>query len=434
MHMAVIIKHVAAGSPAARRHILPGEELVSINGHAIEDVLDYRFYLTDSSVQLVIRDAVGKLRVLRLHKEDEEDIGLEFDTYLMDKQRSCRNKCIFCFIDQMPPGMRESLYFKDDDSRLSFLFGNYITLTNLSEREADRIVAMHISPINISVHTTNPALRCQMMGNRFAGDSLRHLKRFAQAGIRINCQLVLCPGINDGQELQRTMEDLAALAPAVESVAAVPVGLTRYREGLHELHPYTPEEAAAVIDILEAFGDRLLRETGNRLFYPADEFYLKAGRPLPPVGFYGELSQLENGVGLMALLQEEFVTALQESAETPKGSRITLATGVAAAPFIRALIDEAGKKWHNLQIDVQAIRNEFFGETIDVAGLVTGGDIRRQLAGRTGDILLIPDAMLRWEGDRFLDDVTPEELEKALDTRVVPVPVKGEALVEALLL
>lgn len=432
--MAVVIKDVATGSPAAQKKIQPGEKLISINGHEIADVLDYRFFLTESVLKLVVEGVQGKKRVLRLHKEEYEDIGLEFETYLMDKQHACRNKCIFCFIDQLPPGMRESLYFKDDDSRLSFLFGNYITLTNLSEHEVDRIIRMHISPINISVHTTNPELRCRMMGNRFAGDSLRILHRFAQAGIRINCQLVLCPGVNDGEELLRTMRDLSALMPAVESVAAVPVGLTRYREGLYDLHPYTPEEAAAVIDCMEDFGGRLLREKGNRLFYPADEFYLKAGRAMPPVSFYGEMSQLENGVGIMALLEEEFLAALADCEDVPRGTGMTLATGVAAAPFMQSLVDEAAKKWHNLQIDVQAIRNEFFGETIDVAGLVTGGDIRRQLEGRTGEILLIPDVMLRREGDCFLDDVTPKELEQALHTKVVAVPVDGAQLVQALLL
>ena len=372
-------------------------------------------------------------RRVRLRKAYEEDIGLEFETYLMDKQHACRNKCIFCFIDQMPPGMRESLYFKDDDSRLSFLFGNYITLTNLSEHEVERIISMHISPMNISVHTTNPALRCEMMKNRFAGETLSILGRLAAAGIRINCQLVLCPGVNDGEELTRTMTDLAGLIPAVESVAAVPVGLTRYLEGLQPLRPYTAAEAADVIDRMESFGAGLLERTGNRVFYPADEFYLKAGRPIPPVEFYGSLSQLENGVGMVALLRSQFSQALDGCGDTPRGSRMILATGVAAAPLMKAMVDEATKKWHNLQVEVAPIINRFFGETITVAGLVTGGDLIGQLRGKRADILLIPDAMLRHEKDRFLDDVTPQDVERALNVRLEAVPVDGDALVEALL-
>lgn len=431
--MAVTIKQVLPGSPAARKKLAGGMNLVSINGHEIMDVLDYRFYMTEARLTLEVETG-GILRTVKIRKDEDEDLGLEFETYLMDSQHSCRNKCIFCFIDQLPPGMRPSLYFKDDDSRLSFLFGNYITLTNVSEHEVQRIIDMHISPIHISVHTTNPELRCRMMGNRFAGDSLSALYRFAAAGIRIECQLVLCPGYNDGAELQRTMEDLARLAPAVESVAAVPVGVTRFREGLAPLRPFTGEECAAVIDAMEAFGDRQAAETGNRLFYPADEFYVKAGRPVPGVAFYGEMSQLENGVGMMALLKSEFEEALEQETRRPQGSRLTLATGTAVAPFLRSLIDGAAKKWHNLHVEVCAIRNEFFGETIDVAGLVTGGDILKQLGGRAGDRLLIPDVMLRHDGACFLDDMTPQELSEGLGVPLTVVGGDGQALVEALLL
>lgn len=432
--MSVTIRSVEAGSPAARKKLRGGMILHRINGHEIIDVLDYRFYMMESRLTLEIEDEDGKRRTVKLRKNEDEDPGLEFDTYLMDKQHSCRNQCIFCFIDQLPPGMRESLYFKDDDSRLSFLFGNYITLTNLTEHEIERIIAMHISPVHISVHTTNPDLRCKMMGNRFAGESLSALYRFAEAGIRIECQLVLCPGYNDGEELQRSMEDLARLAPAVESVAAVPVGITQYREGLTPLRPFTPEECDRVIDAIEAMGDRMEKETGNRTFYPADEFYVKAGRPIPDAPFYGEMSQLENGVGMMALLKDEFMTALEDEARTPAGSRLTLATGVAAAPFIQSLIDEAAKKWHNLDVTVIAVRNEFFGETIDVAGLVTGGDIGRQLPGRVGDRLLIPDVMLRHDGACFLDDVTPAQLSEELGVPLTVVGSDGQALLDALLL
>lgn len=431
--MAVLITGVADRSPAAGKKIKPGDRLLSLNGHTVEDVLDYRFYLMESKLELLLETEKGRRKV-RIRKDCDEDIGLQFETYLMDKQHTCRNKCIFCFIDQMPPGMRDSLYFKDDDSRLSFLFGNYITLTNLSEHEVERITSMHISPVNISVHTTNPALRCQMMNNRFAGDTLTILERFAAAGIRINCQLVLCPGINDGEELTRTMKDLERLLPAVESVAGVPVGLTKYREGLYPLRTYTAEEAADVIDRMEAAGAALLERIGSRIFYPADEFYLKAGRPIPDASFYGAMSQLENGVGMVALLRSQFTQALEACEEKPAGSRLLLATGVAAAPLLKAMVDEARKKWHNLQIEVVPIINYFFGETINVAGLVTGGDLIRQLAGKAADILLIPDVMLRHEQDRFLDDVTPEEVENALGIRLKAVAVDGDSLVDALLL
>lgn len=430
--MAVVIKEVQKDSPAYKKGIRAGEKLVAVNGHSVQDVLDYRFYLMEPTLSVAVEGNRG-LRVLRIHKGEYDDLGLEFDTYLMDKQHACRNKCIFCFIDQLPPGMRESLYFKDDDSRLSFLFGNYITLTNLTEHEVSRIIDMHISPINVSVHTTNPELRCRMMNNRFAGDSLGILRRFAAAGLHIECQLVLCPGWNDGEELHRTMEDLAALRPAVESVAAVPVGLTKYREGLPPLRMFTKEEAAAVIDAMEAFGERMLAESGNRLFYPADEFYLKAERSIPDANFYGEMSQLENGVGLVALLRSQFREAMEGCDAAAGGTPVTLATGASAAPILRELVDEAGKKWHNLRVQVIAIKNEFFGETINVAGLVTGGDIIRQLRGIDTPVLVIPDVMLRHEQDRFLDDVTPEQVEQALGVRLQVLPVGGEELLRALL-
>ncbi|HIW74264.1 MAG TPA: DUF512 domain-containing protein [Firmicutes bacterium] len=432
--MGVTITGVAAGSPAARRGIRAGDELLRMNGHDIEDVLDYRFYMGEAALTLTL-SREGKKRLLRLHKRPEEDPGLEFATYLMDAQHSCRNRCIFCFIDQLPPGMRESLYFKDDDSRLSFLFGNYVTLTNLSEHEIQRIIAMHISPINISVHTTNPALRCRMMGNRFAGDRLEVMRRFAAAGIRMECQLVLCPGVNDGEELARTMEDLAALAPAVESVAAVPVGLTRYRQGLPALRMYTREEAAAVVRQLEAFGERMLAAHGNRIFYPADEFYLQAGLPVPEdEAYYGDFSQLENGVGMTALLKAQFRRAMEACTGEPRGSRLTLATGAAARPLLEELAGEAKARWPAIRAEVVSVRNDFFGETITVAGLVTGGDLIRQLKGRTGEVLVIPEVMLRHEGDIFLDGVSREDVERELGVKLVVSPVDGDALLEALFL
>lgn len=431
--MAVTVTAVLPKSPAYKKRIHAGDRLLTVNGHEIIDVLDYQFYLHETKLQLELDTPKG-LRKVTIRKAEEADIGLEFDTYLMDKQRACRNKCVFCFIDQMPPGMRDSLYFKDDDSRLSFLFGNYITLTNLSEHEVQRIIDMHISPINISVHTTNPELRCKMMNNRFAGESLRFIKQFADAGIRMNCQLVLCPEWNDKAELERSMHDLAVYAPMVESVAVVPVGLTKYREGLTPLRPFTKDEACAVIDAVELFGRQMLAATGHRVVYPADEWYIKAERPIPNEEFYEEMSQLENGVGLVALLRSQFTEALADcEAQTATDTKTVLVTGVAAAPFLTQMVTEAAQRFPQLNVQVVAIENRFFGETITVAGLVTGRDILCQLEGVQCDRILIPEVMLRREGDRLLDDVTPEEIADALHTAVQVVPVDGVALLSALI-
>ena len=431
--MAVTITGVVPGSPAAKKRIRAGDRLVAVNEKPIVDVLDYRFYEVEERLTLQLETASGP-RTVKLRKPEYADIGLEFETYLMDKQHTCRNQCVFCFIDQMPPGMRDSLYFKDDDSRLSFLFGNYITLTNLSEHEIERIISLHITPINVSVHTTNPELRCRMMNNRFAGETLGLLRRFADAGIHMNCQLVLCPGWNDGEELERSMHDLAALSPAVESVAVVPVGLTKYREGLTPLRLFTAEEAAVVLDAVENFGNVLSKCIGTRLIYPADEWYIKAGRPIPDEAFYEEMSQLENGVGMSALMRAQFTEALEQcEASAAVGTDTVVVTGVAAEPLLKELVETAAKAYPGIRARVQAIRNEFFGETITVAGLVTGGDLKEQLNGVSCERVLVPDVMLRHEKDRFLDDITPEELEQALGVRVQIVTADGDSLLRALL-
>lgn len=431
--MAVKIASVDPGSPAMHARIQAGDTLLQINGRDIEDVLDYRFYIPDSRLKLTIETAKGKKRLLRVKKEPYEELGLEFETYLMDKQHSCRNKCIFCFIDQLPPGMRESLYFKDDDSRLSFLFGNYITLTNLSEHEVERIIEMHISPINVSVHTTNPELRCKMMKNRFAGDCLNTLYRFVEAGLAVQCQLVLVPGYNDGAELQRSLEDLAALGPSVRSVAAVPVGLTKYREGLEKLRLFNKEEARQVIRQMTEIGDRQLKKTGSRVFYPADEWYIRAELPIPDSDFYEDYPQLENGVGMIAYLREQFIDAMDASDACPSAKRLVIATGVAAAPFLRELTEAARKKWPALQVQVVAIRNDFFGENITVSGLITGQDLIAQLKNVPMDTLLLPTNMLRQEGDCFLDDMTWQQVEQALHVTIQFIQeTDGAALLEAL--
>lgn len=430
--MPVLISGVEPRSHAHRAGLRAGDTLLSINNNKINDVLDYRFYMTDRVLHLEYQRG-GEVYNAVVKKGEYEELGLTFDTFLMDNQLSCKNKCIFCFVDQLPKGMRDTLYFKDDDSRMSFLLGNYITLTNMTDEDIARIVKMKISPINISVHTTNPELRVRMMKNKNSGDSLRHLKTLADAGIRINAQLVLCPGINDGEELVRSLNDLARLYPALESIALVPVGITKHREGLYPLTPYTREEARETIRIAHEFSDRFLEQNGTRLAYPADEFFIKAGLPIPDSEYYGEFSQLDNGVGMIALMREEFYTALEDISPSDTVRKVTVATGVDAQPFLAELVDALKEKWHNLTCDVVAIRNEFFGETITVAGLVTGQDLIASLKDRDlGEELLIPEVMLRYEKDMFLDSVTVAEAEQALNTRITCVSCGGEQFLHAI--
>ncbi len=430
--MSVTIASVKENSPAYKYGIKAGELLCSINGHEIVDVLDYRFYQLERELSLELVSKEGKRRLLKLKKAEYEEIGLEFSTYLMDKQHSCRNKCIFCFIDQLPKGMRSSLYFKDDDSRLSFLFGNYITLTNLTEHEISRIIKMHISPINVSVHTTNPELRVKMMHNRFAGESLKTLRRFADEGIVINCQIVACPGINDGAELVRTLNDLNDMKVAMTAV--VPVGLTRYREGLYPLTPYTKESAAETVDIVERFGNESKRRTGCRRFFAADELYIKAGREIPDAQFYEDFPALENGVGLIALLRDEVNLELEETPFNAELHRtLSIACGTSAAPYLREITNSVRRKFPNVSVNIYPIKNDFFGGGINVSGLVVGRDLINQLQGKPlGERLLIPSVMLNFDNTVFLDDTTPAEVEQALNVPVLPVNNNGEQFICAI--
>ena len=431
--MPVQITSVDPGSIAERHGIHAGDVLHSINGHPIADVLDYRFYLMNSVLHIML-DSDGRKRLLRIRKQEYEDIGLEFETYLMDKKHSCTNKCVFCFVDQLPKGMRESLYFKDDDSRLSFLFGNYITMTNMNDEDVDRICRMHISPINVSVHTTNPELRVRMMGNRFAGDKLRFLPKLAESGITLNTQLVLCPGWNDGPELDRSLRDLSALYPAVQSVALVPVGLTFHREGLCKLEAYTKETAAQVIRQAEAFNRQWMKDGRDRLAYPADEFFLKAEIPVPEAEYYGAFDQLENGVGMLSLMWKEVIEAAEELEPDDRARTITLATGAAASALMKNIVDFLQKKWHNLKCEVVTIVNNFFGPSVTVAGLITGGDLMAQLGGKAlGEELLIPAVMLRSEDSICLDDVPLQQIADTLRIPVHPVQNDGGRLVRAIL-
>ena len=428
------IASVDPHSPARKAGVRPGETLTHINGHPIVDVLDYKFYAYDPRLELTLTEENGGSRTLRIRKEEGEDLGLNFETYLMDRARSCANKCIFCFVDQMPPGMRDTLYFKDDDARLSFLMGNYMTLTNLSQREIQRIIDLRISPINISVHATDPELRTAMLKNPRAGECLSIMERFAKAGIEMNCQIVACPGVNDGPALARTMEDLGKLHPAVTSVAVVPVGVTKFREGLCRIEPYTKEQAAALIDQVEKFAAAFLEKQGTSLVWCSDEFYLMAGRELPEKAYYEDMDQLENGVGMLRLLLHQAVMGLEEE-EPEQTEPFSIATGLSAAPFVQEIVDNARKQCGNIKGTVYPIINRFFGETITVSGLITGTDLIEQLRGKAlGSRLLIPDNMLR-AGERvFLDDVTVDQVEQALGVTVVPVPAdSGFDLADAIL-
>lgn len=434
--MSVVIGSVEPDSLAEKAGLAPGDILCTMDGHPVEDVLDYRFYMVNTKVTLEGTTAEGEPWAKTIRKGQYDDLGLEFDSYLMDEQRLCKNKCVFCFIDQMPPGLRDSLYCKDDDSRMSFLFGNYITLTNLREQDVQRILDMHISPVNISVHTTSPQLRVKMMKNPSAGEVLRYLPRLAAGGIKINAQLVLCPGINDGEELERSLRDLCAYAPGLQSLAVVPVGLTRYREGLPELRLFSQPEAQAVIAAVNRYGDDMLAHHGQRICFAADEFYLAAEEPVPAGDFYEDYAQLENGVGLLALLQQEFrdALALEPVPEEAISRRITLATGTAAYPYLLAMAQAAEAQFPGLSIQVVEITNHFFGATITVAGLVTGSDLSAQLGDKSlGEELLLPAVMLRHEGDLFLDSLSLDELSRTLHVPIRTVPNDGFALLDALL-
>ncbi len=431
--MAVVIKNVTAHSPADKAGIKGGDTLVKINGHNINDVLDYEFYATDKNIEISLVN-----RTVKLINKEYEDIGLNFETYLMSEKQHCKNNCIFCFISQMPKGMRDTLYFKDDDARLSFLQGNYITMTNLTDDEVDRIIKMKL-PINISVHTTNPELRCKMTKNPCAGDSLKYLKRLADAGITLNTQIVLVPSYNDGKELEKTLTDLCMLYPAVKSIAVVPVGLTKHRENLPALSLIDKEGAEKAIDTITLFGDMMYEKYGTRVVYASDEFYITAERPMPDYEYYENFDQFENGIGMCASLKKEFYDALadkREYGETDnKKRKVSVATGVLASPLIKELADSLKNDFPDTTVDVYTIKNDFFGESITVAGLITAQDIINQLSqykGQLGDRLLITENMTKAQSNLFLDDMTTEDVERALDVNIVSVANDGYELLDAI--
>ena len=417
------VSSVDPGSPLDGK-VFPGDELRFVNRHPIRDVLDYKYWTYDKVLVLEFKNA----GTLRLRKHPGQDLGLNFESYLMDRPTGCANRCVFCFIDQLPRGLRPTLYFKDDDARLSFLTGNYITCTNLSERELQRICDLRISPLNISVHATDPQLRSRLLGNPRGGEILPILGRFAEAGIRMECQIVCVPGWNDGAALQKTMEDLAALHPQVESVSIVPVGLTAHRQALPVLSPFTKEQAAACVRLVEAFSGKCLAEHGSRIFFCSDELYLKAGLPLPEDDAYEGYPQLENGVGLLRLLDTEFTAALAARGGPVNGPAFAIATGKAAEPFLRSLVERSGADGR-----VYGVPNDFLGHTIDVAGLLTGGDLLRHLRDKDlGQRLLIPHTMLRDGEGVFLDDMTPADLSRELGVPVIPVENDGAKLLAAM--
>ena len=424
-----VIASVEPGSIAEELELEAGDILLEINGNKIEDVFDYHYLMNEEYVEILVRKANGEEWELEIEKEFEEDLGVSFENGMMDDYRHCTNKCIFCFIDQMPPGMRETLYFKDDDTRLSFLQGNYVTLTNLKENDVEKIMKYKLSPINISFQTTNPELRCKMLHNRFAGESLKIVDRLVEAGITINGQIVLCKNWNDGEELERSMKDLYKYLPNLQSVSVVPVGLSKYREGLEPLEPFTKEDAKKVIAQIEKWQKKAVEEFGLHFIHASDEWYLLAEDELPKEESYDGYLQLENGVGMLRLLETEFQDALLEKSGDSVKRKVSIATGKLAAPFISKLMEDLKKKYTETEVMVYDITNEFFGERITVAGLITGQDLKKQLKNQDlGEKLLLPCHMLRSGEEVFLDDVTVSELSEYLQIPIEIVDSDGAIL------
>lgn len=429
----VRITGIIKNSPAHKtKKIWTGDVLISINGHEIHDVLDYMYYCAENKISMTLMRDNLKFNV-SLKKSEYDDLGLEFETFLMDKKQSCRNKCVFCFIDQMPPNMRETLYFKDDDARLSFLQGNYVTLTNLEQPDIDRIIKMKLN-INVSVHTTNPELRCKMMNNRFAGEKLKYLRQMTDSGINLNCQIVLCPNLNDGGELRRTLSDLGEMMPNISSIAAVPVGLSKFRDGLYPLERFNKKTAGETLDIISEFQEKFLKKYNTRLVFPSDEFFLIAERDIPDFDYYEDFSQYENGVGMLRSLEDEFIKALKNADYDNSPRYVSIATGYSAYGEISKLVKLVQKKYTNLKCTVYRIRNDFFGETITVTGLITAQDIINQLKNENlGIELLISSSMLKRDTNIFLDDLTVDDISSELEVKVTPVENDGFALLDAIL-
>ena len=425
------IKAVEPDSIAQELELEPGDVLLEINGEKVEDIFDYHYLINEEYLELLVRKANGEEWELEIEKEYEDDLGIVFENSLMDEYRSCRNKCIFCFIDQMPGGMRDTLYFKDDDSRLSFLQGNYVTLTNMSDHDIDRIIRYHLEPINISFQAMNPKLRCRMLNNRFAGEALAKVDRLFEAGIEMNGQIVLCKGINDGEELEYSLKTLEKYVPHLKSVSVVPVGLTRFREGLFPLEPFQKEDALQVLAQIERWQEYYWNKYGTHLVHAGDEWYILAEQEMPEEENYDGYLQLENGVGMVRLLLEEVKNCLEELEGDERKRSVSIATGKLAYPYICRLTEQIKEKYPGLSVQVYQIENRFFGEKITVAGLITGQDLTEQLKGKElGERLLLPCNMLRSGENVFLDDVTVEELEKTLQIPIHIVESSGQSFVQ----
>ena len=432
-----IIKQVLPGSIGEELELEPGDRVLEVNGERIEDVFDYRYLINDTYIEMTVLKKNGEVLLFEIDKYMDEDLGIEFESSLMDEYHSCTNKCIFCFIDQLPKGMRPTMYFKDDDSRLSFLQGNYITLTNMKDKDLDRIIRYKLSPINISVHTTNPELRCMMLHNRFAGKIMDQIQKLYEAETIMNGQIVLCKGVNDGKELEKTIQDLGGFLPFMESLSVVPVGISRHREGLYPLEPFDREDAKAVLKTIHTLQDQFMEEYGTHFVHASDEWYILAGEPLPDEDNYDGYVQLENGVGMLRLQEREFHEALEEArfSESSKlfEKHCTIATGKLAGPFLKELVKDLTAVYPNIHVDVVEVTNDFFGPQITVSGLLTGQDIVAQLKNRTlGSELLLPVNVLRSGEDVLLDDMHINEIEKTLQVPVRIVQSNGNDLFDAL--
>ncbi len=424
---------VDEGSIAEELEIQAGDKILSINGKEIVDYLDYKFLSTSEEILMSVEKKSGELIEYEIENPYLEDLGINFPNFLFDKAHSCHNKCIFCFIDQMPEGMRETLYFKDDDARLSFLYGNYVTLTNMKDADIDRLIEYRISPVNISVHSTNPDLRKMMLNNKNAGKILEHIKKLHDNGIEMNMQVVLCKGINDGAELDRTIKELSAFLPVARSMSVVPVGLTRCREGLYPLEPFEKEDCIKVVKQIERWQEKLLKEHGTRFVYASDEFYVNAFLPIPDEESYEDFPQIENGVGMLSSFESEFRIALNSRLEPVGNERIIVATGEISYNFIKKLVNDTKMSYNINNIEVVCVKNELFGGRVSVSGLLGASDLFRELSGKNADKLLITESMLKADEDIFLDDVTIEEASKKLDMQIVPVKNDGGCFLAALL-
>ncbi|KSV59956.1 Fe-S oxidoreductase [Acetivibrio ethanolgignens] len=430
------IAYVEPGSIGDEMELAAGDILLEVNGKRVKDIFDYHYLTNEEYLTLLVEKADGEEWELEIEKEYEEDLGLEFEQGLMDEYRSCSNRCIFCFIDQMPPGMRDTLYFKDDDARLSFLQGNYITLTNMKDEDLDRIILYKLAPVNISVQTMNPELRCKMLHNRFAGEALKKIKRLYDAGLEMNSQIVLCKGYNDGEELDRSIRELSEYLPYMKSLSVVPVGLSKYRKGLSPLEKFTKEDALKVLEQIHSWQDKLLKEHGTRFVFASDEWYIKAELPIPEEDYYEGYGQIENGVGMVRSLLDEARDAIDKltaSAKDAPKRKVSLVTGVLAAPVLKEITDHLKKKCPEIEISIYTIINHFFGTDITVAGLLTGQDIIEQLKGRDlGEYLILPDVLLRSGEEVLLDDITVSDIEKALQIEIHIVKSDGKSLIDTI--